>query len=178
VIAFDINPAVRERALVLGADYAFDSRDENLKEKVAEATGGRMLDVAFDAAGLKVTFEQALDCLTVGGRLVAVGLSAQEASVGTTAQFGLSQKQVLGHLGYKNVDIETLPRRTGVAWPPRPVAVDQRDHPARGRREGYREAREPRGRSHPDPRQTLTPVSRDRLAGTCRCPAVPSGHGI
>jgi threonine dehydrogenase-like Zn-dependent dehydrogenase len=108
VIAFDINPTVRERALELGADYAFDSRDENLKEKVAEATGGRMLDVAFDAAGLKVTFEQALDCLTVGGRLVAVGLSAQEASVGTTAQFGLSQKQVLGHLGYKNVDIETL----------------------------------------------------------------------
>lgn len=108
VIAFDINPTVRERALELGADYAFDSRDENLKEKVAEATDGRMLDVAFDAAGLKVTFEQALDCLTVGGRLVAVGLSAQEASVGTTAQFGLSQKQVLGHLGYKNVDIETL----------------------------------------------------------------------
>lgn len=108
VIAFDINPAVRERALELGADYAFDSRDENLKEKVADATAGRMLDVAFDAAGLTVTFEQALDCLTVGGRLVAVGLSAQEASVGTTAQFGLSQKQVLGHLGYKNVDIETL----------------------------------------------------------------------
>ncbi|WP_306300849.1 zinc-binding dehydrogenase [Rhodococcus sp. NCIMB 12038] len=74
VIAFDINPAVRERALELGADYAFDSRDEDLKEKVAEATG-RMLDVAFDASGLKVTFEQALDCLTVGGRLVAVGLS-------------------------------------------------------------------------------------------------------
>jgi threonine dehydrogenase-like Zn-dependent dehydrogenase len=74
VIAFDINPAVRDRALELGADYAFDSRDEDLKEKVAEATG-RMLDVAFDASGLKVTFEQALDCLTVGGRLVAVGLS-------------------------------------------------------------------------------------------------------
>ncbi len=30
------------------------------------------------------------------------------AGLGTTAQFGLSQKQVLGHLGYKNVDIETL----------------------------------------------------------------------
>ncbi|MFZ2178626.1 MAG: zinc-binding dehydrogenase [Rhodococcus sp. (in: high G+C Gram-positive bacteria)] len=108
IVAFDLNPAVRERALELGADYAFDSREENLKAKVHDATGGRMFDVAFDAAGLKVTFDQALDFVTVGGRLVAVGLSGQEASLGTTAQFGLSQKQVLGHLGYKNVDIETL----------------------------------------------------------------------
>ncbi|SPZ41356.1 Zn-binding dehydrogenase [Rhodococcus wratislaviensis] len=84
VIAFDINPAVRERALELGADYAFDSRDENLKEKVAEATDGRMLDVAFDATGLKVTFEQALDCLTVGGRLVAVGLSTVDVVANTS----------------------------------------------------------------------------------------------
>lgn len=108
VIAVDINAAVRDRALELGADYAFDSREENLKDKVAEATSGRMLDVAFDVVGLKVTFEQALGCLTVGGRLVVVGLSAQAASVGTIAEFGPSQKQVFGHFGYENGDIETL----------------------------------------------------------------------
>ena len=108
VIAVDINPVVRERALELGADYAFDSRDESLHDKLAEATGGRMLDVAFDAVGLKVTFEQALDSLTVGGRLVGVGMSAESPTVGPTAMFGLSRKQVLGHLGYQNVDIETL----------------------------------------------------------------------
>jgi threonine dehydrogenase-like Zn-dependent dehydrogenase len=79
-----------------------------LKEQIAAITGGRKLDVAFDAAGLKVTFEQALDCLTVGGRLVAVGMSAESPTVGPTSMFGLTQKQVLGHLGYKNVDIETL----------------------------------------------------------------------
>jgi len=110
VIAIDINPAVLDRALEVGADYAFDSRDDQLKEKIAEVTGGRKLDVAFDAAGLKVTFEQALDCLTVGGRLVAVGMSAESPTVGPTSVFGLSQKQVLGHLGYQNVDIETLAR--------------------------------------------------------------------
>src|SRR5271165_74995 len=84
IIAVDINPAVLARSLELGAD------------------------VAFDAAGLRVTFEQALDCLTVGGRLVAVGMSAESPTVGPTSMFGLTQKQVLGHLGYKNVDIETL----------------------------------------------------------------------
>ncbi|GAB2995421.1 zinc-binding dehydrogenase [Mycobacterium bourgelatii] len=108
VIAFDINPAVLERALELGADYAFDTRDDRLYERVAEITGGRMLDVAFDAVGLKVTFEQALSCVTVGGRLVGVGMSAESPTVGPTAMFGLTRKQVLGHLGYQNVDIETL----------------------------------------------------------------------
>ena len=43
-----------------------------------------------------------------GGRLVAVGMSDQSPTVGPTAMFGLSQKHVLGHLGYRNVDIETL----------------------------------------------------------------------
>jgi threonine dehydrogenase-like Zn-dependent dehydrogenase len=108
VIAVDINPAVLERALEVGADYAFDSRDEELRDKIAEITDGRKLDVAFDAVGLKSTFEQALDCLTTGGRLVGVGMSAESPTIGPTATFGLTHKQVLGHLGYQNVDIESL----------------------------------------------------------------------
>jgi hypothetical protein len=110
IIAVDINPAVRDRALELGADYAFDSRDPDLKDRIAEVTGGRKLDVAFDAVGKKVTFEQALDCLTVGGRLISVGMSTECPTVGPTSMFGLSKKQVLGHLGYQNADIETLAR--------------------------------------------------------------------
>ncbi|ULL09059.1 zinc-binding dehydrogenase [Mycobacterium liflandii] len=108
VIALDINPVVLDRALELGADYAFDSRDDQLHDKLAEITGGRMLDVAFDAVGLKATFEQALGSLTAGVRLVGVGMSAESPTVGPTSMFGLTHKQVLGHLGYQNVDIETL----------------------------------------------------------------------
>lgn len=108
VIAVDVKAAVLERAVELGADHAFDARDERLSEKIGELTGGRKLDVAFDAVGLTSTFEQALDNLTVGGRLVAVGMSAEPACVGPTSMFALTQKQVLGHLGYQNVDIETL----------------------------------------------------------------------
>ena len=93
VIAVDINPVVRDRALELGADYAFDSRDPDFADKLAEATGGRKLDVAFDAVGLKVTFEQALDSLTVGGRLVGVGMSAESPTVGPTSMFGLTQRR-------------------------------------------------------------------------------------
>ena len=108
IIAIDINPAVRDRALDLGADFAFDSRDPELKDRIEEVTAGRKLDVAFDAVGKKVTFEQALDCLTVGGRLVSVGMSAESPTVGPTSMFGLTKRRVLGHLGYQNSDIETL----------------------------------------------------------------------
>ena len=108
IIAVDINPAALDRALDLGADYAFDSHDPEFMSKLDDTIGGRKLDVAFDAVGLKATFEQALDCLTTGGRLVVVGMSDQCPTVGPTSMFGLSQKQVLGHLGYRNADIETL----------------------------------------------------------------------
>lgn len=108
IVAVDINPAVRERALELGADYAVDSRADELHDRIAEITAGRGLDVAFDAVGLKVTFEQALNNLTVGGRLVGVGMSAEAPTVGPTSIFGLTRRQVLGHLGYQNADIETL----------------------------------------------------------------------
>lgn len=110
IIAVDINPVVRERALELGADAAFDSRDPDLREKIGALTAGRGLDVTFDAVGLTVTFEQALDNLTNGGRLVAVGMSDQCPTVGPTSMFGLTRKQVLGHLGYQNADIATLAR--------------------------------------------------------------------
>lgn len=110
IVAVDINPVVRDRALELGADHAFDPGDPGLREAIGAATGGRGLDVAFDAVGLKATFEQALDCVTTGGRLVAVGMSDQCPTVGPTSLFGLTRKQVLGHLGYRNADIETLAR--------------------------------------------------------------------
>jgi D-arabinose 1-dehydrogenase-like Zn-dependent alcohol dehydrogenase len=108
IIAVDIKPEVRDRAVELGADHALDAADPGLRDRIGEITGGRMLDVAFDAVGLKSTFEQALDCITIGGRLVGVGMSAEAPSVGPTSMFGLTQKHVLGHLGYQNVDIETL----------------------------------------------------------------------
>ena len=109
IVAVDINPVVRDRALELGADQASIPATRSSRDKLEAVTAGRKLDVAFDAVGLKATFEQALDCLTVGGRLVAVGMSAESPTVGPTSMFGLS-KQVLGHLGYQNVDIETLAR--------------------------------------------------------------------
>jgi D-arabinose 1-dehydrogenase-like Zn-dependent alcohol dehydrogenase len=108
ILAFDLDEEIRDRALAVGADHAFDSRDPDLQQQVAAATNGRLLDVAFDAVGLKTTFEQGLEMLRPGGRLVGVGMSGQEPTVGPTMVFNLLRKQVLGHLGYRNEDIGTL----------------------------------------------------------------------
>lgn len=108
IVAVDIKPGILERALAVGADHAFDARDPDLAAKIADATGGRNLDVAFDAVGRASTFEQALNSLTVGGRLVGVGMSADTPNVGPTSIFNLFRRQVLGHLGYQNADIGTL----------------------------------------------------------------------
>ncbi|WP_432564494.1 zinc-binding dehydrogenase [Kineococcus sp. SYSU DK003] len=108
VVAFDLDPAVRDRALAVGADLALDPQDPALRERIAEATDGHLLDVAFDAVGLASTFEQGLAMLAPRGRVVGVGLSGQEISLGSSLSFNLSRKQALGHLGYQNSDIGTL----------------------------------------------------------------------
>ncbi len=110
IIVLDLEEEVRARALELGADHAFDSRDPDLKARISEATGGRMLDVVFDAVGIKATFEQAFSMLGSRGRLVGVGMSDQEVSLGPTMMFNLTRTQVRGHLGYEVADIEVLAR--------------------------------------------------------------------
>ena len=108
IVAVDINPAVRDRALELGADYAIDSGADDFDARIGEITAGRGLDIAFDAVGLSSTFEQALASLTVGGRLVGIGMSDETPSIGPTVMFNLTKHQVLGHLGYEDSDIAIL----------------------------------------------------------------------
>ncbi|MCG2799662.1 MAG: zinc-binding dehydrogenase [Cellulomonas sp.] len=108
IIAVDINDVALERAKRLGADYTFRSDDKDLGAKIREATGGRMLDVAFDAVGIRQTVRQAIDHLDTNGRAVSVGLSDQDIDAGPFLQFNLQRKQLRGHLGYQSIDIGIL----------------------------------------------------------------------
>lgn len=108
VIALDVNDEVLERAKRLGADFALRSDDPDLMARATEATGGRMVDVAFDAVGIQATPRQAMQFLDVNGRLVTVGISAQEMNLGPIADVTLRRKQMVGHLGYRVTDIAML----------------------------------------------------------------------
>lgn len=108
IIAVDIDNAALERAKRLGADYTFRSDDPDLGRHIEEATGGRMIDVAFDAVGIAQTVRQAAQFLDVNGKIVTVGLSDQDINVGPFLDFNLKRKKLFGHLGYKSVDIAML----------------------------------------------------------------------
>ena len=80
VIAIDLNDAVLERAKRLGADHTLRSDDPELMQKIEDITNGRMIDVAFDAVGIKPTLRACVDSLDVDGKAVSVGLSSRTST--------------------------------------------------------------------------------------------------
>ena len=99
IVAIDPLAPARERALAFGADVALDPRDESFGDRVAELTGGRGLDLAFDFAGVPAVREQALAVLGARGRLVLVGLSGQSVVIDQDTRFSYLQQSVRGHYG-------------------------------------------------------------------------------
>ena len=77
VIAIDPRPEAREKALEIGADFAFDPADEELKKH-------RGLNAAFDFAGVTAVRKQALSMLGEQGRLVIVGIANEPITIPMT----------------------------------------------------------------------------------------------
>lgn len=108
VIAVDLNDEVLARAKRVGADHVLRSDDPELMSKIEDLTNGRMIDVAFDAVGIKPTLRAAVESLDVNGKAVSLGLSAQDIDAGPFMDFNLQRKKVFGHLGYNGQDIAVL----------------------------------------------------------------------
>lgn len=92
VIAIDPRPEARARALEMGADFAFDPADEELKKH-------RGLNAAFDFAGVNAVRKQALSILGEAGRLVIVGIANEPITIPNDMAFTYMRTQVLGHYG-------------------------------------------------------------------------------
>jgi D-arabinose 1-dehydrogenase-like Zn-dependent alcohol dehydrogenase len=112
IIAVDPIPAARERALAFGADLALDPADPAFAEQMVAATRGKGLNVAIDFAGVAAARAQALAALGFGGRLIVVGISGGDLSVGYDAAFSYTRRQVLGHYGYEERHVADLVRLT------------------------------------------------------------------
>ena len=71
----DVIPERLGLARELGAQIAFDPRDEDERERLLEAAGLAYgeFDVAFDAVGITATFQQALLAVRPGRMVVALG---------------------------------------------------------------------------------------------------------
>ncbi|MBQ8408919.1 MAG: zinc-binding dehydrogenase [Clostridia bacterium] len=72
VIAVDPVKERREKALSLGADYAFDPTEADFVKKVKEVTGGGV-NTVIEVTGLGIGMDQSLDCMARFGRMALLG---------------------------------------------------------------------------------------------------------
>lgn len=81
IFAFDCFPWRVQKALEWGATGAWTLDDGDPGEIVMDQTGGRGVDVAFEAAWADQSVQQAADTLRNGGRLVVVGIPEDEDAI-------------------------------------------------------------------------------------------------
>jgi len=68
----------RQFALDYAADAALDPGDTDVTAEILRLTGGRGVDVAFEAAGAADTTQQAVDVTCTGGKVILVGIPADD----------------------------------------------------------------------------------------------------
>jgi len=80
IIAVDVADDKLEAARALGATHTVNSAQQDAVAAIRELTGGRGVDVAFEALGRPQTFQQAVGALADGGTMVAIGIAAGRAA--------------------------------------------------------------------------------------------------
>lgn len=94
----DRNPARLAMAVAMGCT-AIPSDDPQTVEKVRQVTGGRGVDLAFDAVGSAETRRTCVQATVAGGQVIAVGLHTDltELSVNTVIRSELSIRGVFAY---------------------------------------------------------------------------------
>ncbi|MGE8203739.1 zinc-dependent dehydrogenase [Heyndrickxia sp. NPDC080065] len=70
IFVSDINPYRLKQSLELGADYAIDSRSEDLVEKIMNITNGKGVNTVIISAGISSLLSQAMECVSRGGTVL------------------------------------------------------------------------------------------------------------
>ncbi len=95
VIGVDSLPVRLEMAKRMGADVVFDPAQQDVVAEIKKLTGGGV-DVAIEALGQQVTFENALRSLRPGGTLSSVGVYSGHLTMpGDAIGAGLANQSVL-----------------------------------------------------------------------------------
>ncbi|MBM7700636.1 alcohol dehydrogenase AdhP [Kurthia huakuii] len=105
VVAFDISDEKLAFAKELGADATVNSLNEDPSEKAKELTGGKGLDATVITAVAKTPFNQAIDVVKAGARVVAVGLPVDKMDL-DIPRLVLDGIQVVGSLVGTRQDLQ------------------------------------------------------------------------
>lgn len=107
VIAVDINPEKLRLAEKFGA-IPVDASLVNPVEAIQRLTGGKGVDVSLELIGLPVTMRQAVDVLSVFGRVAMVGLNAEKIDIDPYNDLIMKEAQVIGVSDHLAQELLTL----------------------------------------------------------------------
>lgn len=102
VIVSDVIPLRLETAKKLGA-ITINSKEENLQERIMELTDGRGVDVVLDCAGFSSTVADAMRAVRPAGRVVVVGMGADEWNGIPFGPITSKEIQITSIFRYKNL---------------------------------------------------------------------------
>ena len=110
VIVADLNPARRELALKLGADYAFDPSAPDFVEQVKAVTGGKGVRATVEVTGVSAAMKQALECASWMGRISLLGCTrVSDCSVDYYQQVHRPGVKLIGAHNFVRPKIESYP---------------------------------------------------------------------
>ncbi len=102
IIAVDIKEDKLEAAKRLGATDVVNAAKEETPRRIVELSGGRGVDVAFEATGRPETYANAINSVKSGGRVVGVGLASATTTIPLeTNKFVRKGIRLLGSYGAK-----------------------------------------------------------------------------
>jgi len=81
IFVADVDATRLKLAATLGADETLHASGGDLAREILRLTGGRGVDVAFEAVGRDETVTTAIDCVRKGGTVTLVGNIAPQVSV-------------------------------------------------------------------------------------------------
>lgn len=107
VIGTSSSQAKLDRASELGMDVGIDYTSEDVPARVAEITGGRGVDLAYEHVGGEL-FQKALESLRPDGRLVTCGAHAKEIVDFDIIPFFRAQHTIIGSFVYQREELEKV----------------------------------------------------------------------
>ena len=111
VIAADLNPARRQLALKLGADYAFDPSAPDFVEQVKAVTKGKGVRATVEVTGISAAMKQALECSSWMGRIALLGCTrVSDCAVDYYQQVHCPGVKLIGAHNFVRPKVESYPR--------------------------------------------------------------------
>lgn len=107
IVVSEPNEERRAAMAGIGAEIVVDATPDKLATAVADATGGRGIDVAFEAAGVGAAVIQAISTLTPQGVLVIVALHEHEFGFNPTP-FVFAENTIIGSIAYLDEDFRAV----------------------------------------------------------------------